>query len=148
MNATGSSRRTEARALKNELIAGLESLVDGQSQARAIRTVQDTELAYDGPYVDRAPDLLVGYNAGYRVSWDCASGVVAGPVFVDNARPWSGDHCIDASLVPGIFFCSAPIDAGDPAIIDLAPTALWLFGVEAPAHMQGRSLFSQPPRPR
>ena len=98
-------------------------------------------MIYDGPYVDRAPDLLVGYNAGYRVSWDCASGVVAGPLFEDNTKPWSGDHCVDPALVPGVFFCSRPIAHDDPALIDIAPTALALFGVDVPAHIEGRSLF-------
>jgi predicted AlkP superfamily phosphohydrolase/phosphomutase len=138
----------DAPALKAEIAAGLEALIDADSGTRAIRVVRDTDLTYDGPYVDRAPDLLVGYNAGYRVSWDCASGIVAGPVISDNTRPWSGDHCIDSALVPGIFFCSAPIDSEDPAIIDFAPTALWLFGIAPPAHMQGRSLFSKPPKAR
>ena len=66
----------------------------------------DTATLYDGPYLENAPDLLIGYNAGYRMSWDCATGVVAGPVFEDNTKPWSGDHCIDPRLVPGVFFCN------------------------------------------
>jgi predicted AlkP superfamily phosphohydrolase/phosphomutase len=151
LNVAGRERHgivapADAPGLKAEIIAGLESLIDDDGRTRAIRTVRDSERTYDGPYVDRAPDLLVGYNAGYRVSWECATGVVAGPLIGDNTRPWSGDHCIDSSLVPGIFFCSAPIDAEDPAIIDFAPTALWLFGIDAPAHMQGQSLFSKSPR--
>jgi predicted AlkP superfamily phosphohydrolase/phosphomutase len=153
LNVAGRERHgivapAEAAALKAEIIAGLESVADGASGARVIKSVHDSEQAYDGPYVDRAPDLLVGYNSGYRVSWDCASGIVAGALLSDNTRPWSGDHCIDASLVPGIFFSSAPIDAKDPAITDFAPTALWLFGLDAPPHMQGRSLFTKPPRLR
>jgi hypothetical protein len=55
-------------------------------------------------------------------------------------KPWSGDHCIDSDLVPGVFLCSRPINRA-PAIIDIAPTALWLFGVEVPHHIQGRALF-------
>ena len=101
----------------------------------------DTASIYDGPYTGNAPDLLAGYNTGYRVSWDCASGVVAGPVFEDNTKAWSGDHCIDPRLVPGVFFCSRPIDKADPALIDIAPTALHLFGVDIPRHIEGTSLF-------
>jgi hypothetical protein len=93
--------------------------------------------------VDRAPDLIVGYDTGYRVSWDCASGMVAGPVIEDNVKAWSGDHCIDPALVPGVFFCSRRIARSDPALIDIAPTALALFGLDAPRHMQGRPLFDE-----
>jgi predicted AlkP superfamily phosphohydrolase/phosphomutase len=141
---------SEAAQLKAELIAKLSGLVDsdtGGTKAStstntiAIREVYDTSSIYDGPYTGNAPDLLAGYNAGYRVSWDCASGVVAGPLFEDNTKPWSGDHCIDPRLVPGVFFCSRPIEKADPALIDIAPSALHLFGVDIPRHIEGTSLF-------
>jgi hypothetical protein len=94
--------------------------------------------------VDNGPDLLIGYNAGYRVSWDCATGVVSGPVFSDNTKPWSGDHCIDPRLVPGVFFSNRRFDTKDPALIDLAPTALELFGIKPPPWMDGRPLKMAP----
>ena len=132
---------SEASALKAELIAKLSGLTDGGPKTVAIRELFDTASIYDGPYTGNAPDLLAGYNTGYRVSWDCASGVIAGPVFEDNTKPWSGDHCIDPRLVPGVFFCSRPIEKADPALIDIAPTALHLFGVDIPRHIEGTSLF-------
>jgi predicted AlkP superfamily phosphohydrolase/phosphomutase len=142
---------SEASQLKAELIAKLSGLIDtadaaGAKQTIAIREVFDTSAIYDGPYAGNAPDLLAGYNAGYRVSWDCASGVVAGPLFEDNTKAWSGDHCIDPRLVPGVFFCSRPIDKSDPALIDIAPTALHLFGVDIPRHIEGTSLFGSATR--
>ena len=63
---------------------------------------------------------------------------MSGPVFEDNVKPWSGDHCIDPRLVPGVFFCNRPTKTDDPALIDIAPTALRLFGIEPPAYMDGR----------
>jgi bisphosphoglycerate-independent phosphoglycerate mutase (AlkP superfamily) len=66
--------------------------------------------------------------------------VVAGPVFDDNTRAWSGDHCIDPRLVPGVFFCNRSIESTEPALVDIAPTALRLFGVAPPAYMDGRPL--------
>ena len=131
---------TEAAKLKDELIAKLSKLEDA-GNGIAIREMFDTAVIYDGPYAGNAPDLLAGYNTGYRVSWDCASGVVSGPVFEDNTKAWSGDHCIDPRLVPGVFFCSRPIDKADPALIDIAPTALHLFGVDIPGHIEGKPLF-------
>ena len=44
-----------------------------------IREVFDTAKLYAGPYLENGPDLLIGYNAGYRTSWDCATGVVGWP---------------------------------------------------------------------
>ncbi len=48
--------------------------------------------------------------------------------------------------MPGVFFSDTPIDREDPALIDIAPTALWLFGLEPPAHIDGKVLFDGEPR--
>ena len=58
----------------------------------------------------------------------------------DNTKAWSGDHCIDPRLVPGIFFSTQKINTSNPSIMDIAPTALTLFGLEIPPHMDGHSL--------
>jgi predicted AlkP superfamily phosphohydrolase/phosphomutase len=138
----------EAAALKAELMAKLGGLVDDDTRDVAIVELFDTAKIYHGPYLDNAPDLVVGYNAGYRVSWDCATGIVAGPVFEDNTKAWSGDHCVDPRLVPGVFFCSHGIDRDDPTLLDIAPTTLRLFGIEPPPYMEGRSLFEDPTKLR
>jgi predicted AlkP superfamily phosphohydrolase/phosphomutase len=129
----------EADQLKQELIDRLAGLTDDGTVA--INDAWDTDRLYRGPYKGNAPDLLIGYNHGYRISWDCASGVVAGPVFEDNVKAWSGDHIVDPRIVPGILLASRPIHADDPHIVDLAPTALTLFGVQPPSHMDGRPIF-------
>jgi len=128
----------EAEALKAELKAQFDGLRDEEKDEIAINEAFDTDRLYRGPYKGNAPDLLIGYNHGYRISWDCASGVAAGSVFEDNTKAWSGDHIVDPRLVPGVFLANHPIDADDPGIIDLAPTALTLFGLRPPAHMEGR----------
>jgi predicted AlkP superfamily phosphohydrolase/phosphomutase len=130
----------EAAAVKAEIIRQLNGLRDEEKREVGIREAFDTSSLYAGPYLENAPDFLIGYNAGYRTSWDCATGVVAGPVFEDNVKAWSGDHCIDPRLVPGVLFCNRPIDSEDPALIDIAPTALRLFGIEPPPYMDGRAL--------
>jgi predicted AlkP superfamily phosphohydrolase/phosphomutase len=131
----------EADTLKAEIIGGLGGLVDPGTGEIGITEVFDTRRLYSGPYLDNAPDLLVGYNTGFRASWDSATGISAGPIFQDNTRAWSGDHCIDPRLVPGILFSSRRLDEPDPALIDIAPTALRLFGVSPPAYMEGKVLF-------
>jgi predicted AlkP superfamily phosphohydrolase/phosphomutase len=127
-----------AQALKEEIIAKLKDLPDEEKADIGIREAFDPAKLYSGPYLENGPDLIIGYNAGYRTSWDCATGMIAGPLFEDNVKPWSGDHCIDPRLVPGVFFCNRAIDAKEPHIVDIAPTALRLFGIEPPAHMDGK----------
>lgn len=128
----------EAARLKAEIAGKLNGLRDGGTGEVGIREVFDTSALYAGPYLENGPDLLIGYNAGYRTSWDCATGVVGGPIFEDNVKAWSGDHCIDPRLVPGVLFCSRRVDTEEPALIDIAPTALRLFGIEPPPYMDGR----------
>jgi len=131
----------EAESLKAELMNKLAGLVDEEKGEVAINEAFDTDTLYRGPYKGNAPDLLIGYNHGYRISWDCASGVVAGSIFDDNTKAWSGDHIVDPRLVPGIFMANHEFDSDDPAIIDLAPTALTLFGIKPLAHMEGRPII-------
>ena len=133
----------EAEALKNELVMKISGLVDEETGEIGVRELFDTQKLYNGPYLENAPDLLVGYNAGYRSSWDMATGVVAGNIFEDNVKAWSGDHCIDPRIVPGVLFCNHKIDVNDPALIDIAPTVLQQFGLTPPEYMDGKVLFKE-----
>jgi len=131
---------SEAEALKAELAAKLTALKDGTGGPAAISRVYDRDAVYAGPYKDNAPDLLIGYNEGYRASWDGVTGIVNGTVIEDNTKAWSGDHCIDPALVPGVLFSSLKLKRPDPSIMDVAPTVLELFGIAPPAHMDGKGL--------
>ncbi len=131
----------EADALRSAIAAALEGLPDPATGEVAINRAYAASEAYgSGPYAGNGPDLIVGYNAGYRASWEGAVGQLTDEVFSDNTRCWSGDHCIDPELVPGVLFSSRPIDTESPAITDLAPTVLEQFGVDVPEHMTGRAL--------
>ena len=83
----------------------------------------------------------MGYADGYRTSWDAAVGRVSASVFEDNDKAWSGDHCVDPHLVPGVLFSNRRVNVEDPGLEDMAPTALWLFGVPQPKWMEGNPVF-------
>jgi len=125
--------------LKRELMAKLSGLKDPASGVIAITEVWDDRTVFRGPYRENAPDLLMGYAAGFRASWDTVSGRVGPTIFEDNVKAWSGDHCMDARHVPGILFCNQKLSAQAPAIVDLAPTILNLFGLAKPAHFDGQT---------
>ncbi|MBN2198269.1 MAG: alkaline phosphatase family protein [Candidatus Aminicenantes bacterium] len=132
----------ETRRLKQELAGRLTGLRDEEKQEIGITRIYDRDELPAGPYKDNGPDLIIGYNIGYRVSWDSVTGKVGGPVFEDNVKAWSGDHCIDPAHVPGVLFSNRPFNALTPAIIDIAPTVLDLFGIPVPSHMDGRPLLA------
>ena len=129
---------TESETLKNELRTKLNGLVDPASGGIGITGVFDCDAVFAGPYVDNAPDLIVGYGAGFRASWDSVTGRVTTQLFEDNTKAWSGDHCIDPRLVPGVLFCNRKIAEEKPAIVDVAPTILKLFGLGLPTYFDGK----------
>lgn len=131
---------TEADQLREELCAKLTGLVDPRHNVVAINKAYSTRACYRGPYTEHAPDIICGYNEGYRVSWEAAVGDVTDQVFHDNLKAWSGDHCIDPRIVPGIMFCNRPIQEENPRLLDLGPTILSLFGIDTPKHMDGTPL--------
>ena len=137
----------DADALKTELVSKLTGLTDEETGDLAILQAYAASDIYKGPYLEAAPDLIIGYADGYRTSWDAALGKLAARVFEDNTKPWCGDHCVDPHLVPGVLFSNRKIDAEgpvkrDPGIEDMAATALALFGIKPPGWMEGRSVIS------
>jgi predicted AlkP superfamily phosphohydrolase/phosphomutase len=139
--ANGAVHPKDAAALRKELIAKLTNLHDEETGQIGIRNVYASAALYQGPYLNAAPDFIVGYAAGYRTSWEAAVGKVTARVFEDNKKAWSGDHCVDPLLVPGVLFSNRKVQAENPGIEDMAPTALDLFGIQPPAWMEGRSVF-------
>jgi len=133
----------EYRSLVAELSQKLEALVDPQSGRRAIRKVRATCETFDGPYRLDAPDLLIGYEGGYRNSWECATGAVGASVFSDNTRSWSGDHCVDPDIVPGVFFCNRRIACERPRLVDIPVSVVELFGQQRARYMQGEMIFAR-----
>ena len=131
----------EYKKLVDELTEKLEALVDPADGTRAVRKVRATWRHFDGPYRLDAPDLLIGYEGGYRNSWECATGAVTEHVFTDNTKSWSGDHCVDPDIVPGVFFCNRKIATETPRLLDLPVSIVELFGQKRAKYMQGEMIF-------
>jgi predicted AlkP superfamily phosphohydrolase/phosphomutase len=134
---------SEYRKLVQELAEKLGKLIDPQNGESCVRRVAVSQQFFRGPYRFDAPDLLVGWEGGYRHSWECATGQVTEQVFSDNDRSWSGDHCVDPSIVPGVLLCNRPIAAEDPRLVDIPASVMRLFGQEIPKYMQGEMIFPE-----
>jgi predicted AlkP superfamily phosphohydrolase/phosphomutase len=133
---------TQADALLQEIKAKLLQVRDPQNQAPVITRIDRASEVYQGPYADKGPDMLVGYNRGYRAGWQTILGNFPADVLEDNTNPWSGDHCMDYTLVPGVLLSNHKIGAEAPALTDIAPTIFAEFGIPRPAGMMGHSVFS------
>src|SRR5712691_353045 len=135
----------ETEALQKEIKERLLSVRDPLDQQQVITRVDRAADAYSGPSTSRAPDLIVGYNRGYRVGWDSVLGGIPATLIEDNTQPWSGDHCIDFTKVPGVVLSNRKIRAENPALTDIAPTVLAEFGIARPETMKGRNIFEASP---
>ena len=127
----------EADHLRDQLCEKLAGLRDDQTGEPAVSRAFNTQKIYRGPYKSEGPDVILGYNKGYRVCWEAAIGEPTDALFHDNKKAWSGDHCIDPKLIPGVLFCNRRIGTDNPRLLDIGPTTLDLFGVEVPPHMDG-----------
>jgi len=128
-------------ALVREIAKKLEQITDPKTGERVILRAYVTKDVYRGPYTEEAPEIIIGYNRGYRSSWSNPLGRMPKNIFEDNKEKWSGDHCMDPSVIPGILLTNRKIKAKSPALYDLTPTILSIFGIDKPKEMIGEPVF-------
>jgi predicted AlkP superfamily phosphohydrolase/phosphomutase len=136
----GSVSESQARGLRESIRRELLNLVDpdtGTKVVSQIWIVPETERRRH-PY---APDLIVGWNYGYRTSWKSILGGFTPEVVSDNLDKWSGDHCVDPSLVPAILITNRRVTKPHPNLCDIAPTILEEFQIPQAEGMEGKPLY-------
>jgi predicted AlkP superfamily phosphohydrolase/phosphomutase len=131
----------EAEALLREIAAKLEAEVDPKTGRKVVERAYLGMDLFPTSTDPNRPDILVGYNRGYRVSWRSPLGRVPKDVLEDNTQKWSGDHMGAAELLPGIVLANRPIRAESPSLTDLTATVLDVFGIEPPEEMIGKTVF-------
>jgi len=119
----------------NEIITKLKQLDD--SGNNVFTNIYKGKEIYKGEYAHLAPDIVVGFAPGYRMSWKNAMGEHGSEIISDNTGKWQGDHLIDRSHVPGVLFTNFKINKPNPSILDIAPTVLQVFNMEIPETMDG-----------
>ena len=125
------------REIRDKLIA----VHDPKNNLPVITRVDLASEVYQGPYARSGPDALVGYNRGYRSGWKTILGAFPPDELEDNTNPWSGDHCMDFTKVPGVLLSNRKIAAEAPALTDIAPTILAEYGIAKTKEMKGQSVF-------
>lgn len=119
---------------RDELVADLESLTnpDGDPIAREVLTSQ---AAYDGEYVDEAPDIVFDQRPGVHTS----GAIGSNPVF-DDVGHWEAEN-----VRTGLFLADGPDVMAETlpetiSITDLAPTVLASVDCAVPTDMDGKPL--------
>jgi predicted AlkP superfamily phosphohydrolase/phosphomutase len=137
----GIVRAEDRTTTVDRIVSRLETLRDPRTDDLAVAKVYRASDVYRGAAVASAPDIVVGWNAGYRSSWQTALGAVPKVIFEDNTDAWRGDHCIAAHLVPGVFLSNRKTRHRDLRLEDLTVTLLQEYGVPSGPGMTGRPVF-------
>ena len=133
INAEGAERER----IRDELMAAIVRVMDPESGAPIVKEVWRREDCLSGPYVSRAPDIVVVMNPAYGSSdrMSSYSSIVTPRPNISDP----GGHQMD-----GIIVCAGPAIAerahpcADLNIADIAPTVLHLMDLEVPSDMDGR----------
>jgi predicted AlkP superfamily phosphohydrolase/phosphomutase len=139
--ASGILDLDEAEEVKAKIIQNLTGLTDPERGQIAVRSVLPRERIYSGPYLSEAPDLVVNFARGYRVSWGTPLGGVPQGLFEDNTKKWGADHVVDPALVPGVLLVNRPFNSDNVGLVDMAPTILSALGVPKGSAMEGENLL-------
>jgi predicted AlkP superfamily phosphohydrolase/phosphomutase len=131
-------------AVLDEIAARLQTWVDPDHNQRVVRRVYAGRHIYaGGPLVAEAPDLVLGFQPGYRASWQTALGGAPVAQVEDNQSRWSGDHIFDPDCMPGILLSNIKWAEQPLQGIDIAPTVLSALGLPRPGGMTGRDLLAR-----
>ena len=118
----------ETEVLKEEISQKLKQWVDEKYRKLIVNEVYTREDIFWGEYASQTPGLYVGFNIGYRASWQTALGAVPKELIEDNLKKWSGSHLFDPNLIPGVIYLNKKITKENPSIYDIAPTVMKIIG--------------------
>ena len=124
-----------------EIARKLEEFKDPDTGENPVLKAFPSREIYSGSYKSTAPELIIGYNRGYRASWATPLGRIPQNILEDNAQKWSGDHCMAPEVIPGVILTNRKIKAEAPALYDLTATILDVFGIDKPKDMIGHTIF-------
>lgn len=131
----------DAENLLREIVSKLEAVVDPETGERAILHAFVAKDVYHGPQIEHGPDIVCGFNRGYRISWESPLGKFPKDVFGYNTEKWSGDHMGAPEILPGILVSNRPFRAESPTLCDLTATILDIFDIPKPPTMIGETIY-------
>jgi predicted AlkP superfamily phosphohydrolase/phosphomutase len=135
-----------------ELIASLQehllSLRDRSTGKHLIHKVYRKEEVYQGPYLDRAPDLMFSWWEGGGLESRKSDAGAGHPSLrsyaeagEDLAASWSGTHRLNGILLMKGTPFRAGVALSQAHITDVAPTLLHLLGLPVPLEMDGKVML-------
>jgi len=122
---------------REKIIEALRQYTDPSSNKKIFKHVFSRDEIYEGPYMERAPDIVVLPNHPYGLFTRYSFG--SGSIF-DNSVLVSGTH-----RMRGFLLLSGPefqngYELKYANIMDIAPTVLYAFKIPIPKDMDGQVL--------
>ncbi len=112
---------------------------------KVVRSARVREELYRGDRTTESADLVIGFEDGFRISWQATLGSLTEPTFAPNRGRWSGDHCsVDPELVPGVFFSNRSFVESSVQAVDVFPTIEQALGLPVTPGLDGRALRPAP----
>lgn len=141
--AMGAVPSAEAPALEAEIASRLEGLTDPKTGKRTVVKAYKAGESFSGPFQRQGPDIVVGYNRGYRASWQTALGKIPKDWYETNDKKWSGDHCMASDILPGILLTNRKVlRPAEASLCHVTATILAAFGIPPEEGMDGRNILS------
>ena len=135
---------TEYENLRNEVIQALQELKDPESGDTLVARTYRREELYQGPYVERAPDLIIQWKD--YANWGRGRYDSHAPVFESHKKidfteiPLTGTHRPEGILIangPGV---EAVVHLQGRNLLDIAPTVLSLLELPGYQALDGHFL--------
>lgn len=131
----GTVEQSKYKQLRDYLIEKLLKIVDPKTGEILVDAVLKKEEVYNGPYLQFAPDLFIIMKGGkILIQKDMHNGI-----FHYNPHI-GGTHRVDGIFLARGNLVNGPLKLCNLKIVDLAPTILYLMGIEIPEDMDGRVL--------
>ncbi|MER3446965.1 MAG: hypothetical protein C4291_09030 [Candidatus Dadabacteria bacterium] len=141
----------EYERVREDIIRRLAALKDPFTGTPVVKAAYKREEIYTGPYVEKAPDIIIDWNNPNGYSYMSRSSLYSKnkgsirrftkeEMKSDGFRNKSGNHRQYGIFIAcgGVFEKGKSIEGAQ--IIDIAPTALYIQGIPIPKTMDGRVL--------
>jgi predicted AlkP superfamily phosphohydrolase/phosphomutase len=148
-NESGIVPPSEVAALLAQIRDELVAIKDPETGQQAILRCDLASEVYTGERLDEAPDMLVGFNAGYGNADSSSLGRIPCYPLEDNSPAafggklgtFNGSHLMAPEVVSGVLISNRPIREGEHQLEDLTVELLQQYGVEAPDVMLGHRVL-------
>lgn len=139
--AQGIVKPADADRVMDELSQALLGVTDPKDGRKVVRRMFKAKEVYAQTRIAEAPDLVIGYDAGYGNSDASTLGEIVPDWIGDNTSRWSGNHLMDPEVVPGVILSNRPIPAGSYDLLDVTTTVLSHYGVPNAPGMTGAPIL-------